>query len=416
VAISLAVLSAVPFSGAAPTEGVGSSRYIVVLEGTADPRAVASSTGVAMERMFGSAINGFVATVSPPETEALRRDPRVAYMAPDRPVDLFDDSAPSGVTRVGVSNVAAAPSGGPRTAVAVIDTGIAPHPDLDIAGGVSCDEPVGNPLARVMGRGEFSDDHGHGTHVAGTAAARSDGRGLVGVSPGSPLYAVRVLNAIGTGHLSNVICGLDWVAAKAAEANIKVVNMSLGARGRDDGACGTKAGDPLHAAVCRLVEKGVTVVVAAGNDDEDFRQTVPAAYDEVLTVSAMADYDGLPGGRSAPGCGSGDRDDTVARFSNFATAEDAVHTVAAPGVCVTSTWNDGGYRAISGTSMASPHVAGLVARCIEAGPCAGLAPGGIIGKIKAMAAARPASTGFHGDPRSASRGRYYGYLVDGSTF
>jgi subtilisin len=416
--IALAVLSAVPFTGATPTGEADSSRYIVVLKPTGDPRALATSAGVTIEGIFQSALNAFVTTIPPSKLEALRRDPRVAYVAADRPVSLLDESAPSGVWRIGASSRVAADEGdGPRSAVAIVDTGVAAHSELNVAGGVSCNEnPIGDQLAGVMGKGEFSDDNGHGTHVSGTVAARADGRGVMGVSPGSPLYAVRVLNAVGSGSLSNVICGLDWVAAKAAEKNIKVVNMSLGARGSDDGACGTRSEDPFHAAVCRLVQKGVTVVVAAGNDSEDLRNSVPAAYNEVLTVTAMADYDGLPGSRSAPGCGAGDRDDSAAGFSNFASGDDALHTVAAPGVCINSTWNDGGYRAISGTSMASPHVAGLVARCIDAGPCAGLAPAGIMGKIRALAAARPAGTGFYGDPRTSPRSRYYGYLVDGSTF
>jgi subtilisin len=416
--IALSVLSAVPFTGAAPAGEAGSSRYIVVLNGIGDTRALATSAGVTIEAIFASALDAFVATMPPSKVEALRHDPRVAYVAPDRPVRLLDESTPTGVWRIGASSrVAAGQPDGPRSAVAIVDTGVAAHPELNVAGGVSCNEnPIGDQLAGVMGKGEFRDDNGHGSHVSGTVAARADGRGVVGVSPGSPLYAVRVLNALGSGSVSNVICGLDWVAAKAAEKNIKVVNMSLGARGGDDGACGTKAEDPLHAAVCRVVQKGVTVVVAAGNDNEDLRGSVPAAYNEVLTVTAMADYDGLPGSRSAPGCGAADRDDTAAGFSNFATGDDVLHTVAAPGVCINSTWNDGGYRAISGTSMASPHVAGLVARCIDAGPCSGLPPAEITGRIRALAAARPAGTGFYGDPRMSFPSRYYGYLVDGSTF
>lgn len=394
----------------------------MVLNSSGSAEAVAGAAGATVEGIFRSALDGFVATLTPASLEALRRDPRVAYVAPDRPVHLLAESTPSGVARVGASPPVAADGSGragpaPRSAVAIVDTGIAPHPELNILGGVSCDEnPLGDQVAGVVGRGAFNDDNGHGTHVSGTVAARADGRGVVGVSPGSPLYAVRVLSAFGIGTLANVICGLDWVAANAADKNIKVVNMSLGARGVDEGACGTTTGDPFHAAVCRLVEKGVTIVVAAGNSEEDLRTTVPAAYNEVLTVTAMADYDGLPGGRAAPRCGAGDHDDTAAGFSDFASGDDVLHTVAAPGVCVYSTWNDGGYRAISGTSMASPHVAGLVARCIDAGPCAGLTPAQIIEKIRAVAAARPADTGFFGDPRMPVRSRYYGHLVSSGTF
>ncbi|MGH8975010.1 MAG: S8 family serine peptidase, partial [Acidimicrobiia bacterium] len=170
--------------------------------------------------------------------------------------------------------------------------------------------------------------------------------------------------------------------------------------------------------VCNVVAQGVTVVVAAGNSHVDLVKSVPAAYDEVLTVTAMADFDGLPGGQGQGSCSTKDVDDTAADFSNFTLPDspDAVHTVAAPGVCVTSTWNDGGYESISGTSMASPHVAGLVARCIDARPCSGLSPSRIIEKIRADAAARPDGTGFFGDTKMPLEGRYYGDLVDASAY
>jgi subtilisin family serine protease len=169
-----------------------------------------------------------------------------------------------------------------------------------------------------------------------------------------------------------------------------------------------------------VVAQGVTVVVAAGNSKVNLVDTVPASYDEVLTVSAMADYDGVPGGVTAPTCAdTKDQDDTYASFSNWAVGEeDSVHVVSAPGVCISSTWKNGGFQSLSGTSMASPHVAGLVARCIDAGPCAGMSPAQIIQKIRADAAARPAGTGFSGDPTMPFGGepRYYGHLVDSSAY
>ncbi len=134
----------------------------------------------------------------------------------------------------------------------------------------------------------------------------------------------------------------------------------------------------------------------------------------MLAVTAMADFDGKPGGLvSSSPCDAREKDDTVAGFSDFAVpgSADANHTIAAPGVCITSTWNDGGTKTISGTSMASPHVAGLVARCIDAGPCAGLTPARIIARLRADAAARPADQGFLGDPGHPIVGRYYGNLA-----
>jgi subtilisin family serine protease len=160
---------------------------------------------------------------------------------------------------------------------------------------------------------------------------------------------------------------------------------------------------------------GVTVVAAAGNDGVDLANSAPAAYDEVLAVTAMADFDGKPGGlASTAPCPDGGQDDTAAAFSDYAApgSADANHTIAAPGVCITSTWNDGKTRTISGTSMASPHVAGLVARCIDAGPCAGMSPAQIIAKLRADAAARPADQGFVGDTHQPLDGKYYGNLAD----
>jgi subtilisin family serine protease len=301
--------------------------------------------------------------------------------------------------------------------VAIVDTGIMPRPDLNIVGGYDCaNDLLGDLLGG--GGGKTKDNNGHGTHVAGTVAAKDTGQGVVGVSPGTPLYAVRVFSSLGAGSLSNVICGLDWVATNAAANNIKVVNMSLGGEGTDDGKCGTTDNDAFHAAVCRVTAAGVTVVVAAGNSSEDLAKSVPASYDEVLSVTAMADFDGKPGGLFAStanaSCSAKSQDDVAATFSDFAVpgAADADHVIAAPGVCITSTWNDGKFKSISGTSMASPHVAGLVARCIDAGPCAGMAPAQIIAKLRADAAARPADTGFMGDTHHPVDGKYYGNLAD----
>ncbi len=126
----------------------------------------------------------------------------------------------------------------------------------------------------------------------------------------------------------------------------------------------------------------------------------------------MADFNGQPGGGAAPTCRD-DVDDTAADFSNWTTigGDDEGHTIAAPGVCILSTWNDGGVRTISGTSMASPHVAGTVALCIGSGACAGLSPSQIMARLRNDAAAQPASYGFTDDPNSPNGDRYYGYLV-----
>ena len=110
-------------------------------------------------------------------------------------------------------------------------------------------------------------------------------------------YAVKVLNAAGQGTWSQVVCGIDWVTQKASTLNIKVANMSLAGSGFADGLCGNLIGDALNRAICRSTAAGVTYAVAAGNSGQEFSTTVPAAYPEVLTVTAMSDSDGAAGGR-----------------------------------------------------------------------------------------------------------------------
>src|ERR671911_371601 len=176
----------------------------------------------------------------------------------------------------------------------------------------------------------------------------------------------------GTGYQSWIINGIDWVTAHAD--TIDVANMSLGGTGTD-GSCGSNA---YRKAICNSVAAGVTYTVAAGNSNADFQNFVPATYSEVLTVTAVSDSDGDSGGRgAAPSCRTGEKDDYAATFSNYATlAPDQDHTIAAPGVCIYSTWKGGGYNTISGTSMASPHVTGTAALCIATSGTTGKCTGG----------------------------------------
>jgi len=431
--VALVVMSLAPLGlslrSVAGGASLGADRYIVVLKDSAPAAATAvagraAGLGATVERLFG-ALNTLVVSLSARDAARLRSDQRVSFVTPDRPLRLLaGDGAAASTVPTGVTRIGAAPGQSPdgpsgatkparRAAVAVLDTGIADRPDLKVVGGVDC-APRGSLDGLLGGGGATTvDSNGHGTHVAGTIAARGTS-GVIGVSPGTPLYAVRVFNSSGAGNLSGAICGLNWVAENAAEKNIKVVNMSLGGEGADDGSCGTTSDDAFHAAVCRVTAAGVTVVAAAGNDGGDFSDSTPAAYNEVLAVTAMADFDGLPGGLAptAP-CSAKAQDDTAAAFSAWAApgSADAAHTIAAPGVCITSTWSDGGTKSISGTSMASPHVAGLVARCIDAGPCARLTPAEIIAKLRADAAARP-DQGFIGDPQHPIDGKFYGNLVN----
>lgn len=351
-------------------------KYIVVLKaGAGDPLsfvfALLQQFNLTPKHVFSAALRGFSAQLSAQDVQTLSKNPLVAYIAPDRPVSITAQTVPNGIRRIGADRNATAAIDGVDTrvnvGVAVIDTGIQPdHPDLNVAGGVSMigasDCQHGNESASA-----WADDNSHGTHVAGTIAALDNGIGVVGVAPGAPLWAVKVLDSTGSGSWSDVICGIDWVTAH--RATIRVANLSLGGDGSNDGNCGNTNNDPLHQAICNSVDppdhqNGVTYVVAAGNSSKDASTFVPAAYGEVIAVSALDDTDGKPGGLG-PSNGYG-RDDALASFSNYG----AVVALAAPGVSIYSTLPGSSYGYKSGTSMASPHVAGAAALYVAAHPSA----------------------------------------------
>jgi len=237
--------------------------------------------------------------------------------------------------------------------VAVIDTGVTAHPDINLAGRFDC---TGNPFNETCDPDSGNDGNGHGTHVAGTIGALDNGIGVVGVAPGARIWAIKVLKDNGSGWYANIIGGIDYITGRG---DIEVANMSLG------GSSSTALCDAIAASVAA----GITYAVAAGNSDADAANSSPANCrvdtspgasqnppDGIITVSALADFNGLPGGGAAATCRS-DIDDTLANFSNWGSMID----IAAPGVCIESTWNDGGLNTISGTSMAAPHVAGAAA-------------------------------------------------------
>jgi subtilisin len=357
--VALAVIVVAASGAAAAVQPPAMGSYIVVLKGSAGaPAKVASSHArkfrARVGHLYGSALRGYSASLPIADVQALRHDPGVAYVTPDRLVHTDAQTIPTGIKRIDgklSSTVSGDHTGKVDVDVAVLDTGISTgHPELNVVGGKAC-----------SGSG-FNDQNGHGSHVAGSIAARDNRAGVVGVAPGARLWAVRVLDASGSGTFAQVICGVDFVTAHADV--IEVANMSLGGAGVDPGA-GCATVDALHDAICNSVAAGVTYVVAAGNGDEDAAHTVPAAYDEVITVSALADFNGKPGGGAAATCRP-DVDDTRADFSNFGADID----IMAPGVCILSTWRGKGYATLSGTSMASPHVAGAAALYKSAHPAA----------------------------------------------
>jgi subtilisin family serine protease len=200
--------------------------------------------------------------------------------------------------------------------------------------------------------------------------------------------------------------------------------MSLGGLGSslDNGACG--ATSALHQAICNATAAGVRFAVAAGNDGWAFPHSslpdVPAAYDEVVTVTAYGDSDGLTGGAgAAPSCRSGEADDRYASFSNYSNnSTDNAHTIAAPGVCILSTWLGAGYNTISGTSMATPHVAGAAALCVSSGACPydpAVSPAANAATLVTKLGSTNSSYGFSGDPFRPISGRYYGYTAVAGT-
>jgi subtilisin len=342
----VSVLAAMPAAAAA---GGQSGRYIVVLKGSGNPMALAKRHGARVWHVYRHALRGYSASLSAAEAAALRADPAVAAVVADQTFQVAVQTLPTGIDRVDgelSSAVSGDGSGVVNVDIAVVDTGIdLDHPDLNARNGTNCVSP-GAPA---------EDDHGHGTHVAGTAAARDNDIGVVGVAPGARVWAFKVLNAAGSGTTSQIVCGIDWVTANARTgADIEVANMSLGGASLFGGLSTCNSNwDPMHPAICRSVNAGVTYAVAAGNSAANANNFVPATYAEVITVSALADFNGRSGGGAPATCRS-DVDDTFANFSNFGADIDLI----APGVCILSTYLGGGYSTFSGTSMASPHVAG----------------------------------------------------------
>jgi subtilisin family serine protease len=334
-----------------PTE-----RYIVVFQASVpDPQTAAvqdvAQYGIEVEGIYQHALKGYVALMTEEQLSRLSTDPDVDYIEPDRLLYTNGQVVPTGVQRIGAATNTNLDIDGTDDRridadVAVIDTGVNANADLDLRSRVDC-----SPGGCISDAG--SDDNGHGTHVAGTIGAIDNSIGVVGVAPGARIHALKVCDAYGDCLNSAILAAVDWVTARSA--TIEVVNMSLS---------GTGVNKPLSEAIARSVDAGVVYVVAAGNNTKDASGYSPASSPDVIAVSAIADSDGKAGGTGQPPpCRPSNVDDRLADFSNYGSVVD----IAAPGVCIRSTWKDGTLKLMSGTSMASPHVAGAAA-ILTSGP------------------------------------------------
>jgi subtilisin family serine protease len=301
-------------AGARAIEG----SYIVVLNEGADPRSVASVAGVSPRYVYTAAVNGFAASLNQGQLNALQHNPNVEYIEQDQVAEAAatQSSATWGIDRI---DQRSRPLSGTYTYTTtasgvyayIIDTGI-----------YTSHSNFGGRAANVYDAfgGTGNDCNGHGTHVAGTV-----GSATYGVAKAVRLRGVRVLDCNGSGSFSGIIAGVDWV--RVNRTNPAVANLSLGG-----GYSST-----LNSAVTNLANSGVFVAVAAGNSNADACNYSPASASAVTTVASSTSSD------------------AKSSFSNYGSCVD----LYAPGSSITSTWNNGGTNTISGTSMASPHVAGV---------------------------------------------------------
>ena len=348
LALSLAFSAAAPASAGGPTarqsaDAVAYHERLIVVWKTPAPTALhipgVKSTKIAERphRSVVTAAGGQATSVA----AALRADPRVLAVVPDAAMRLQDwpaDGSPSDtlfdgqtdLAQIGVPEAWKTTRGDPSVVVAVIDSGVdLAHPDLD---GVT----VVSPRDTFWNNADVTDEVGHGTHVTGTILAETDNAtGIAGIAPASTLMPIKVAGPEGGLSFSDVLDGVDW----AREHGADIINMSLGGELTPEQVA---LGQPTFTAAR---DAGILMVAAAGNDGTDFRM-YPASFAGVVSVSAV------------------DGQDQLADFSNTGKAID----LAAPGVDLVSTVPGGDYESHSGTSMASPHVAGVAALIWAARP------------------------------------------------
>jgi subtilisin family serine protease len=331
LAYGVALGQETPAPGQGPPEGVIPGQYIVVFEEgeVRDPTAVARDHaqrhGAEVLYTYQYALEGYAARIPSQRLDEVRADERVAYVEPDQTAEIAAQTLPWGIDRVeaDISSTKAWDGSGAVSNVNayIIDTGIDKrHADLYVV-----------DHRNFTGDGRNRDCHGHGTHVAGTSAAKDDARDVVGAAPGAPLTGVKVLGCNGGGATSGVMKGVDWVTANAKKPAI--ANMSLG--------LGGDASDALDTAVKNSAASGIFYSLAAGNKGTGTCSGSPARVgagtnNGIATVAAS------------------DETNQEASFSNYGSCVD----IWAPGTRVLSTKMGGGTTTMGGTSMAAPHVGG----------------------------------------------------------
>lgn len=331
--------------------------YIVVFRPDVDTDLAANELMARFDVEVGfryhHALRGMSVKMPPGLLDRLSADPRIAYIEPDVLLKAAAQTLPTGIDRINAELDPVANIDGVDERVdadiAILDTGVdRDHPDLNVFQYTYCKAKGPLNASCVDGDPAADDISGHGTHVAGTAAAIDNASGVVGVAPGARIWSVKVLENNGTGSGAQILAGVDYVTGHAGE--IEVANMSL---------TGTGSFQALDDAISNSVAAGVVYTLAAGNSSVDVAAEFPAGHPQAITVSAFEDYDGLPGGLS-----SNAQDDSFAGFSNFGAGVD----IMAPGVGIRSTVPGGGLGNKSGTSMAAPHVAGAAALYLAHNP------------------------------------------------